>query len=71
MSNPWSEFCKRMIEIDMFKFFAGLIAVTFTGLFLGSVIPVDVLFSDWIVFIVLVVKFFFLFYLGMGDFQEN
>lgn len=55
----------------MFKFFAGLIAVTFTGLFLGSVIPVDILFSDWIVLIVLVVKLFFLFYLGMGGSQEN
>jgi hypothetical protein len=59
------------MRTDMFKLLIGFIALTFTSLFLGSVLPVEVFLSPWIVLIVLVVKFFFLFYLGFRDYQEN
>jgi hypothetical protein len=55
------------MRTDMFKLIIGFIALTFTSLFLGSVLPVEVFLSPWIVLIVLVVKFFFLFYLGFRD----
>lgn len=54
-----------MMSSDMFKLIAGFIALVITSLFLGFVLPVDVLFSPWIVLIVMVVQFFFLFYLGL------
>mgnify|MGYP007006504616 CR=1 FL=1 len=52
------------------RFLAGLGAGVFTGYLLGLVIPIQVFMIACLVLLALVVLFFFLFHLGVQDFQE-
>lgn len=54
----------------MMRFFAGLSAGIFTGYLLGLVIPLKVFMVICLALLALVVLLFFLFHLGIRDFQE-
>jgi len=54
----------------MFKFFAGFGIGIFAGVLLGLVIPIQVFIIACLVLMVLVVLLFFVFHLGLRDFQE-
>jgi hypothetical protein len=54
----------------MMRFFAGLGIGIFTGYLLGLVIPLKVFMMACLVLLALVVLLFFLFHLGIRDFQE-
>jgi len=54
----------------MIRFFAGVGIGIFTGFMLGSVIPLKVFMIACLVLLALVVLLFFLFHLGVQDFQD-
>ena len=54
----------------MMRFLAGLGVGVFTGYLLGLVIPLKVFMVICLVLLALVVLLFFLFHLGVQDFQE-
>jgi hypothetical protein len=54
----------------MLKFFIGLLAGLFVGYWLGLVIPVKFFFIACLVLLALAALLFFLFHLGIQDFQE-
>ena len=54
----------------MMRFLAGLGVGIFVGYLLGLVIPLQVFMIACLVFLALVILLFFLFHLGVRDFQE-
>jgi len=54
----------------MFKLFIGFIAGMFTGFLLGLVLPVEFFYIAGMMFVLLVILLFFVFQLGLRDFQE-
>ena len=54
----------------MMRFFAGLVLGIFAGYLLGLVIPLEVFMILCLVLLASVVVVFFLFHLGVRDFQE-
>ena len=55
---------------EMFKLFIGFLAGVFAGYLLGLVIPVKFFLITCLALLALAVLLFFLFHLGMRDFQE-
>lgn len=53
----------------MLKLFIGFLVGVFAGYLLGLVIPLKFFFIACLVFLVLVVLLFYLFHLGLRDFQ--
>jgi hypothetical protein len=54
----------------MLKLFVGFLAGVFAGYLLGLVIPVKFFLITCLVLLAFAVLFFFLFHLGLHDFQE-
>ena len=54
----------------MMRFFAGLGVGIFVGYLLGLIIPIEVFIIACLVLLALVILVFFLFHLGIRDFQE-
>jgi hypothetical protein len=54
----------------MLKLFIGFLVGVFAGYVLGLVIPVEFFFIACLVFLALAVLLFYLFHLGLRDFQE-
>lgn len=54
----------------MMRFFAGLGVGIFVGYLLGRIIPIEVFIIACLVLAGMVVLLFFLFHLGIRDFQE-
>ena len=54
----------------MFKFTIGFIAGIFTGFLMGLMLPIEFFLITFIVFMALAAMVFFIFHLGLRDFQE-
>ncbi len=54
----------------MFKIFTGFVAGVIAGYVLGLVLPIRFFLATCLVLLVLAILLFFLFHLGLCDFQE-